>query len=346
MTDMTPITYAAGAYTAAQAERPRPEENRQSRRFRLATRGQHLPRRQPTRDLFPMHELSRQPLARLREIEAMPGHIPRPEDRPAHPLRWDEECLRYTSQTKRNFFFGVIRGLGMVGFFCSIAVFILSVIVLFFASLSGFQISVSDYFSWAIRTYPLIGALCLMFWGGANLIYRLFPNFAAGWQPGPLWELNRRTGQVTVFATPVRHGNAWQAAHVLPFHEFDCYLQSTPSHQGLPQFNLILAHYSREAHVCRHRSYKSVNHQNRLSPRPASPFLVGDETYKRSRHAEPRGLPHDKATATSRRPPRGHSSPDWLFRTYRTTPSSPRGGANWAASQATSEQTGSLQADH
>src|SRR5690554_2182480 len=66
MTDMTPITYAAGAYTAAQAERPRPEENRQSRRFRLATRGHRLPRCQPTRDLFPMHELSRQPLARLR----------------------------------------------------------------------------------------------------------------------------------------------------------------------------------------------------------------------------------------------------------------------------------------
>ena len=125
MADMTPITYADGAYTAAQAEQPRPEENRQSRRFRLATRGQPLPRRQPTRDLFPMHELSRQPLARLREIEAMPEHTPRPEDRPSHPLRWDEECLRYTSQTKRNFFFGVMRGLGMVGFFCSIVVFIL-----------------------------------------------------------------------------------------------------------------------------------------------------------------------------------------------------------------------------
>lgn len=250
MADMTPITYAAGAYTAAQAEQPRPEENRQSRRFRLTTRGQRLPRRQPTRDLFPMRELQGMTPARMREIEAMPGdHTPRPEDRPSHPLRWDEECLRYTSQTKRNFFFGVIRGLGMVGFFCSIAVFILSAIVIFFASLSGLQISVSGYFSWAIRTYPLICALCLMLWGGGNLIYRLFPNFAAGWQPGPLWELNRRTGQVTVFATPVKRGNAWQVAHTLPFHEFDCYLQSTPSHQGLPQFNLVLAHYSREAHV-------------------------------------------------------------------------------------------------
>lgn len=248
MTDMSPITYAAGAYTAAQAEQPRPEENRQSRRFRLATRGQRLPRRQPTRDLFPMRELSRQPLARLREIEAMPGHTPRPEDRPSHPLRWDEECLRYTSQTKRNFFFGVIRGLGMVGFFLFFVTGVLIQAGLFIASWSDDRIG-ADHF---IMMGQVIGIGCvvsLMAWGGANLIYRLFPNFAAGWQPGPLWELNRRTGQVTVFATPVKRGNAWQVAHTLPFHEFDCYLQSTPSHQGLPQFNLVLAHYSREAHV-------------------------------------------------------------------------------------------------
>src|SRR5690554_2276129 len=249
MTDMTPITYAAGAYTATQAEQPRPEENRQSRRFRLATRGQHLPRRQPTRDLCPMHELGRQPLARLREIEAMPGHTPRPEDRPSHPLRWDEECRRYTSQTKRNFFFGVIRGLGMVGFFLFLFVAIVGNIIIFFAASPQNDLVFEEYFFWSLHLFAYVLSGCLVMWGGANLIYRLFPNFAAGWQPGPLWELNRRTGQVTVFATPVRHGNAWQAAHVLPFHEFDCYLQSTPSHQGLPQFNLILAHYSREAHV-------------------------------------------------------------------------------------------------
>ena len=249
MADMTPITYAAGAYTAAQAERPRPEENRQSQRFRLVTRGQRLPRRQPTRDLAPLARgLQMIPPKQLRDIERQPDHTPRPHDRAQHPLRMDEECLRYTSQTKRNFFFGVIRGLGMVGFFLFLATGVLIQVGLFIASWSDDRIG-ADHF---IMMGQVIGIGCsvsLMAWGGANLIYRLFPNFAAGWQPGPLWELNRRTGQVTVFTTPVRHGNAWQVAHVLPFHEFDCYLQSTPSHQGLPQFNLILAHYSREAHV-------------------------------------------------------------------------------------------------
>jgi len=85
--------------------------------------------------------------------------------------------------------------------------------------------------------------------GGANLIYRLFPNWASGYQPGPMWELNRATGKVIVFANPAKKSTAWQVAHELPFEEFDCYLQSTPSHQGLPQFNLSLVHYREEAHV-------------------------------------------------------------------------------------------------
>ncbi|WP_201766438.1 hypothetical protein [Litchfieldella anticariensis] len=64
-----------------------------------------------------------------------------------------------------------------------------------------------------------------------------------------MWELNRRTGKVIVFANPAKRRTAWQVAHELPFDEFDCYLQSTPSPQGLPQFNLSLVHYREEAHV-------------------------------------------------------------------------------------------------
>src|SRR5690554_6893604 len=214
MTDMTPITYAAGAYTAAQAEQPRPEENRQSRRFRLATRGQRLPRRQPTRDLFPMHELGRQPLARLREIEAMPGHTPRPEDRPTHPLRMDEECLRYTSQTKRNFFFGLIRLTGMLGFFFAIFIAFVSTALVYFASISPQSTyDFIDAFPDIAKFYSYTFLVLLVMWGGANLIYRFFPNWAAGYQPGPMWELNRASGKVMVFANPARRSTAWQVAH-------------------------------------------------------------------------------------------------------------------------------------
>ncbi|MBF8221913.1 YihY/virulence factor BrkB family protein [Halomonas sp. 328] len=251
MADMTPITYGTDAHTAERMDTPRQDESEHSRRFRLsAASGQRLPHRCPTVDLFPMRELQDMKPAKLREIEQMPGHTPRPTDRPEHPLRWDEECLRYTSQTKRNFIIGVIRALGMVGFFFALFIFPVSTILTYFASISQQS---TFYFSEALPTiikfYSLLFSVLLSMWGGANLLYRLFPNFAAGYQPGPMWELNRRTGMVTVFANPAKKSTAWQVAHRLPFHEFDCYLQSTPSHQGLPQFNLSLVHYRQEAYV-------------------------------------------------------------------------------------------------
>ncbi|MGR2738367.1 hypothetical protein ACUY1T_07940 [Billgrantia sp. Q4P2] len=245
----TPITYAADAYTPERAHQPRSEDCQHSRRFRLAAAsGQRLPRRQPTVDMAPMRELRDTPPARLREIEAMPGHTPRPPDRPEHPLRWDEECLRYTSQTKRDFLFGVMRVLGMVSFFLFLFVGVLVMALLFAMSWGDSQIGSEHY----LVMGKVIGFLCIIalsLWGGANLIYRLFPNWASGYQPGPMWELNRATGKVIVFSNPAKKSTAWQVAHELPFEEFDCYLQSTPSHQGLPQFNLSLVHYREEAHV-------------------------------------------------------------------------------------------------
>ncbi|WP_355661607.1 hypothetical protein [Halomonas salifodinae] len=249
MADMTPITYGADAHTAERMDTPRQDESEHSRRFRLsAASGQRLPHRCPTVDLFPMRELQEMTPAKLREIEQMPGHTPRPTDRPEHPLRWDEECLRYTSQTKRNFFFGLMRAAGMVGLgmivFSGIGLSILFALM----SLGGSQFGPSHYLMLG-KVVSIISVFFLTLWGGASLTYRLFPNFAAGYQPGPMWELNRRTGMVTIFANPAKKNTAWQVAHRFPFHEFDCYLQSTPSHQGLPQFNLSLVHYRQEAYV-------------------------------------------------------------------------------------------------
>ena len=140
-----------------------------------AASGQRLPHRHPTVDLFPMRELQDMKPTKLREIENMPGHTPRPEDRPEHPLRWDEECLRYTSQTKRNFFLGILRGMGLVSFF---TVFPISIIVVVYGAFERrtLQAGFFENLNWEIPVVLLL--LCVITWGGASLIYRLFPNFA------------------------------------------------------------------------------------------------------------------------------------------------------------------------
>ncbi|SDF70340.1 hypothetical protein SAMN05216571_101289 [Onishia taeanensis] len=91
------------------------------------------------------------------------------------------------------------------------------------------------------------GFFCFV--GGASLVQRLAPNFAAGMQPGPMWELNRRTGLVTVFTDPSKKRTAWQVADVRPFYEFDCHLLSTPDPQGSPQYSLSLVHHLDEVQV-------------------------------------------------------------------------------------------------
>lgn len=250
----TPITYAADAYTPERADQPRSEECHHSRRFRLAAAsGQRLPRRQPTVDMAPMTRGIRLvPPQELREIESQPYYQVRPDDRPTHPLRMDEECLRFTSQTKRNFFFGITKAIGFVGIFWLTPITFLTAIILAtidanYAKTGNFFSNFITFFWWEGAVLVLAGSLVL--WGGAKLIYRLFPNWASGYQPGPMWELNRASGKVIVFANPAKKSTAWQVAHELPFEEFDCYLQNTPSHQGLPQFNLSLVHYREEAHV-------------------------------------------------------------------------------------------------
>ncbi|WP_220250691.1 hypothetical protein [Billgrantia montanilacus] len=255
-----------------------------------------------------MRELQKMGPAKLREYESMPGHTPRPPDRPEHPLRWDEECLRFTSQTKRNFFFGIIRAAGMVGLgmviFAGIGLSILFALM----SAGGSQIGYSHFLALG-KTTSILSLFFLALWGGASLIYRLFPNFAAGYQPGPMWELNRRTGMVTVYANPAKRSTAWRVAHQLPFHEFDCYLQSTPSHQGLPQFNLSLAHYRHEAYVTlvgvfgassTHEEQRAAwdmvqRYMDTSQPLPDTPL------WEEFRPLDPTTLAHDQQTG---RPPR------------------------------------------
>ncbi|WP_146130271.1 hypothetical protein [Vreelandella songnenensis] len=249
MTDLTPITYADSAHTSEKFLWPRSEPCHHGKRFRLsAASGQRLAPRNPIISTPPVAKgLELIIPAQLRNIESQPDFSPRPEGYQQLQIRMDEECLRYTSQTKANFIVGACRGLGMVGFFLSLCVLFLSLLLsIFFPS---HNISLTEEIISVILTNSVFILLSLFMWGVASLIYRIFPNFAAGFQPGPMWELNRSTGMVKVFANSAKKSTAWQIAHELPFHEFDCYIQSSPTSQGIAQYNLSLVHYSVEAHV-------------------------------------------------------------------------------------------------
>ena len=79
---------------------------------------------------------------------------------------------------------------------------------------------------------------------GYVAIYKLPTYWILKPSKGPLWELNRQTGKVIIFAR-----KPGQFAHlgiegdfVRPFYEFDACVHILPSRQGLPQYSLHLVH--------------------------------------------------------------------------------------------------------
>lgn len=90
------------------------------------------------------------------------------------------------------------------------------------------------------------GGGCVLIWGAISLIERLFPGWIYKDPKGPLWEFNRRTGLVTVFRNPKKKRDAGQVAWQSPFSEFDGYVHSGPTHQGLPLYYGAMVNRFRE----------------------------------------------------------------------------------------------------
>lgn len=90
------------------------------------------------------------------------------------------------------------------------------------------------------------GGGCALIWTTISLVERFFPGWIYKNPKGPLWEFNRRTGLVTVFRNPKKKRDAGQIAWQSPFSEFDGYVHSGPTHQGLPLYYGAMVHRFRE----------------------------------------------------------------------------------------------------
>ncbi|WP_136248382.1 hypothetical protein [Halomonas borealis] len=114
----TPHAYAEEAYTPDQLHRRPAGECQHSRKFRtFAAGGERLAHREPSVDISPMHDWQHNTPEALRGYEADPtiARLKDPECRVDQPLRWDEECIRFTSHTKRAFIIGITKVLGSIG---------------------------------------------------------------------------------------------------------------------------------------------------------------------------------------------------------------------------------------
>src|SRR5690554_7766268 len=86
-------------------------------------------------------------------------------------------------------------------------------------------------------------------WFVGGLVINKLPKLWIRPSRGPLWELNRQTGMVTVFdydnnGEYKKNGTIGELT--APFHEFDAYVISSPDRQGLPLNVLHLSHRYRD----------------------------------------------------------------------------------------------------
>nr|WP_129591638.1 MULTISPECIES: hypothetical protein [unclassified Pseudomonas] len=146
---------------------------------------------------------------------------------------------------------------------------------------------------------------------GHIVVYRLPDHWVFTPSKGPLWELNRQTGMVTVFARKPGQfkKQGYDGDFIRPFHEFDAYVHVLPTRQGMPLYSLHLVHrYQRVAIdfmplIGRQSSDKNSlalwdmwqNYMDISKPLPDIPVL------EEFRHLDPTTAEHDRRTGRNPR---------------------------------------------
>ncbi|WP_244901481.1 hypothetical protein [Pseudomonas indica] len=159
--------------------------------------------------------------------------------------KYDHEHFRYALLSKRSHFWLLMLGGGR--FIFLISIFIL--LIMYLAELIDTDDSWLELAASYIPTLSILLAPPLACWLIGVFVIRFFPRLWFKPSRGPLWELNRRTGLVTVFdydnnGEYKKNGTIGEIT--APFYEFDAYIATSPNRQGLPMNVLYLAHRYRD----------------------------------------------------------------------------------------------------
>lgn len=304
---MTTSSYAHTAYTSDRLAQQAPGRKRSA--FKRMT-GRRLPwgntqvfvpevflRPEPERLRFWEQENKRRD-----DEEAQGSYKPSSFEHVDFHDRCDHEHYRYAPWGGAAHFLIYLATFGKGGFFIFLA---MGLAVGLFVAVREWGDFFSLFIDAFLTLFQLLALPCLAAWAFASLIIYKFPRLWARPAKGPKWELNRRTGMITVF----KHRRGVASEQSAPFHEFDAYINTSPDRQGLPMNVLSIEHrYSdlsiyfgdllppdRNTHqACALwdfiQNYMDISH-----PLPDAPL------FEEHRHKDPTTAEHDKASGRNPR---------------------------------------------
>src|SRR5690554_2134401 len=274
-----------------------------------------------TKDIAPAGFVNLNPPQHVRAREEYWRQNPEPDPEDFH-LCIDHERYRYASFSFRTLFWGYMAGCGKAFFLIFLPV---TAIVFLVAQSylkpgdSAWELTKDFFFSFGLYTTG-VPLLC---WILGSFVLHFFPDWVSKPAAGPKWELNRRTGMVTLFQYQRRF--PWSKAvrvgeRTAPFYEFDAYIDAIPDRQGLPFYYLLLVHRYQDLKVdidllggvrnseeCMALWDMWQNFMDISQPLPDIPL------WEEYRHLDPTTAEHDRRTG---RPPRYWRDMD--DKTYKT----------------------------
>lgn len=241
------VAYAFTAHLSNRRVQAPTEVSRQSELFRRSwTMGAPLPSGKLS-GLVPPGFLETWHPRRLREYEDIEKRkgVTELEERHTYHGRLDEECLRYATLPKLSWLLLWMQHGGRILFTWLLPLFAVAMTILWF------QVEENETFTsffWD-GIFPVLAYFfvpMLLCWGIGRFLEKKYPRLVYQQPKGPLWELNRRTGMVTVFKDPEKDGQSGEILGQAPFHEWDGYMLSLPDLQGNIWYRLALVHKTRE----------------------------------------------------------------------------------------------------
>jgi hypothetical protein len=159
--------------------------------------------------------------------------------------RYDHENLSMARLSFKSQFWLLIGPIGRFLFLVSLLI----ILSIYITDLPGNKFIWYELFFSYLEHFSIILFPLAMCWGGGYVVSRFLPEFWFNPSKGPIWNLNRRTGLVTLYDYKAFKKTGVIGEVSSPFYEFDAYIHTSPDRQGSPLNVLFLMHRYRDIRV-------------------------------------------------------------------------------------------------